>query len=94
MAHVTSRGYILAVILSLAIVIPTIFYGVKFLRSDLEITDGNVEDFESGIGFIINNDLGLSKFMGILFIFLGVIFSFIAISSVFQMQAKNYHRFA
>ncbi|NHJ38656.1 MAG: hypothetical protein FK731_01395 [Asgard group archaeon] len=94
MANITSRGYIFAVILCVAIIIPTFYYGIKFIRYDIELADGSVEEFESGIGFMINNDLGSSKFIGILFLFLGAIFSFIAISSVFQMQSKNYYRFA
>lgn len=94
MAQVTSKGFIQAIILSLVIVVPSLYFGIKFIRTDLKITNGNVEEFELGIGYIIASDYGCSRFIGVLFIFLGVIFSFIALSSVFQMQSRNYHRFA
>ncbi|NHK32649.1 MAG: hypothetical protein FK730_14950 [Asgard group archaeon] len=94
MAQVNSRGYILAIILSIVIIVPTMYFGIKFIRTDLKITNGNVEEFELGTGYIIASDYGASRFIGVFFIFLGMIFTFIALSSIFQMQSRNYHRFA
>ena len=94
MTHVTSKGYVLAIILSIVIIVPSIYFGIKFIRTDMKITNGNIEEFEIGTGYIIASDYGSSRFIGVLFIFLGTIFTFIALSSVFQMQTRNYHRFA